>query len=151
MRTRAERRGDKYVLNGQKIWITNGSVADVVCVFAVTDPQAGSRGVSAFVVEKGAPGFSVGKKEKKMGIRGSPTVELSFADCEIPANNLLGEEGEGFKIAMKVLDKSRPESPPKRSGLRPAPSTMLRTTPRNGSRSANRSDNTKPWVSCLRI
>jgi alkylation response protein AidB-like acyl-CoA dehydrogenase len=108
MRTRAERRGDKYVLNGQKIWITNGSVADVVCVFAVTDPQAGSRGVSAFVVEKNAPGFSVGKKEKKMGIRGSPTVELSFDDCEIPAENRLGEEGEGFKIAMRVLDKSRP-------------------------------------------
>ncbi|HEY1428653.1 MAG TPA: acyl-CoA dehydrogenase family protein [Candidatus Tumulicola sp.] len=108
MRTRAERRGDKYVLNGQKIWITNGSVADVVCVFAVTDPDAGSRGVSAFVVEKNAPGFSVGKKEKKMGIRGSPTVELSFDDCEIPAENRLGEEGEGFKIAMRVLDKSRP-------------------------------------------
>ncbi|HEY3675319.1 MAG TPA: acyl-CoA dehydrogenase family protein [Candidatus Tumulicola sp.] len=108
MRTRAERRGDTYVLNGQKIWITNGSVADVICVFAVTDPQAGSRGVSAFVVEKDAPGFSVGKKEKKMGIRGSPTVELSFDNCEIPAANLLGEEGEGFKIAMRVLDKSRP-------------------------------------------
>jgi alkylation response protein AidB-like acyl-CoA dehydrogenase len=108
MRTRAERRGDTYVLDGQKIWITNGSVADVVCVFAVTDPQAGSRGVSAFVVEKDAPGFSVGKKEKKMGIRGSPTVELSFDGCEIPVENRLGEEGEGFKIAMRVLDKSRP-------------------------------------------
>jgi len=108
MRTRAEKRGDAYVLNGQKIWITNGSVADVVCVFAVTDPSAGSRGVSAFVVEKGTPGLRVGKLEKKMGIRGSPTVELVFADCEIPAANRLGEEGEGFKIAMKVLDKSRP-------------------------------------------
>jgi alkylation response protein AidB-like acyl-CoA dehydrogenase len=108
MRTRAERRGDNYVLNGQKIWITNGSVADIVCVFAVTDPEAGSRGVSAFVVEKGTPGFMVGKKEKKMGIRGSPTVELVFDDCEIPATNRLGEEGEGFKIAMRVLDKSRP-------------------------------------------
>jgi alkylation response protein AidB-like acyl-CoA dehydrogenase len=108
MRTRAERRGENYVLNGQKIWITNGSVADVVCVFAVTDPAAGSRGVSAFVVEKGTPGFIVGTKEKKMGIRGSPTVELVFDDCEIPAANRIGEEGEGFKIAMKVLDKSRP-------------------------------------------
>jgi alkylation response protein AidB-like acyl-CoA dehydrogenase len=108
MRTRAERRGDKYVLNGQKIWITNGSVADIVCVFAVTDPEAGSRGVSAFVVEKDAPGFVVGKKEKKMGIRGSPTVELVFDNCEIPVENRLGEEGEGFKIAMRVLDKSRP-------------------------------------------
>ena len=108
MRTRAEQRGDTYVLNGQKIWITNGSVADVVCVFAVTDPEAGSRGITAFVVEKGTPGFNVGKLEKKMGIRGSPTVELIFDDCEVPAANRLGEEGEGFKIAMKVLDKSRP-------------------------------------------
>lgn len=108
MRTRAEKRGAGYVLNGQKIWITNGSVADVVCVFAVTDPAAGSRGVTAFVVEKGTPGFTVGKTEKKMGIRGSPTVELVFADCEVPAANRLGEEGQGFKIAMKVLDKSRP-------------------------------------------
>jgi alkylation response protein AidB-like acyl-CoA dehydrogenase len=108
MKTRAVKQGDNYVLNGQKIWITNGSVADVVCVFAVTNPEAGSRGVSAFVVEKGTPGFSVGKLEKKMGIRGSPTVELVFSDCEVPAANRLGEEGEGFKIAMKVLDKSRP-------------------------------------------
>jgi alkylation response protein AidB-like acyl-CoA dehydrogenase len=108
MRTRAERKGDAYVLNGQKIWITNGGVADVVCVFAVTDPAAGSRSVSAFVVEKGTPGFQVGKKEKKMGIRGSPTVELVFDNCSVPASNRLGEEGEGFKIAMKVLDKSRP-------------------------------------------
>jgi len=108
MRTRARRDGDSYVLDGQKIWITNGSVADVVCVFAVTDPEAGSRGVSAFVVEKGTPGFSVGKKERKMGIKGSPTVELIFNECRVPAANRLGEEGEGFKIAMKVLDKSRP-------------------------------------------
>ena len=108
MRTRAEKRGDKYVLNGQKIWITNGSVADVVCVFAVTDPEKGANGISAFIVEKGFRGFSVGKLEKKMGIRGSPTVELVFDNCEVPANNLLGNEGEGFKTAMKVLDKSRP-------------------------------------------
>jgi alkylation response protein AidB-like acyl-CoA dehydrogenase len=108
MRTRAENRGDKYVLNGQKIWITNGSVADVVCVFAVTEPGKGAAGISAFIVEKTFPGFSVGKLEKKMGIRGSPTVELVFDNCEVPAANLLGSEGEGFKIAMKVLDKSRP-------------------------------------------
>ncbi len=108
MRTRAEKRGDKYILNGQKIWITNGSVADVVCVFAVTDPEKGANGISAFIVEKGFPGFHVGKLEKKMGIRGSPTVELVFDNCEVPAENLLSNEGEGFKIAMKVLDKSRP-------------------------------------------
>jgi alkylation response protein AidB-like acyl-CoA dehydrogenase len=108
MRTRAEKRGDTYILNGQKIWITNGSVADVVCVFAVTDPDKGANGISAFIVEKTFPGFQVGKLEKKMGIRGSPTVELVFDNCEVPAANLLGNEGEGFKIAMKVLDKSRP-------------------------------------------
>ena len=108
MRTRAEKRGDKYVLNGQKIWITNGSVADVVCVFAVTDPEKGANGISAFIVEKTFPGFQVGKIEKKMGIRGSPTVELVFDNCEVPAENLIGNEGEGFKVAMKVLDKSRP-------------------------------------------
>jgi alkylation response protein AidB-like acyl-CoA dehydrogenase len=109
MRTRAVRKDDdSYALSGQKIWITNGSVADVVCVFAVTDPAAGSRGVSAFVVEKGMPGFSVGKQEKKMGIRGSPTVELMFDECKVAAANRIGEEGEGFKIAMRVLDKSRP-------------------------------------------
>jgi alkylation response protein AidB-like acyl-CoA dehydrogenase len=108
MRARAEKRGETYVLNGQKIWITNGSVADVICVFAVTDPEKGANGISAFIVEKIFPGFKVGKKERKMGIRGSPTVELVFDDCVVPAANLLGAEGEGFKIAMKVLDKSRP-------------------------------------------
>jgi alkylation response protein AidB-like acyl-CoA dehydrogenase len=108
MRCRAEKRGDMYVLNGTKIWITQGSVADVICVFAVTDPTKGPNGISAFIVEKGFPGFKVGKLEKKMGIRGSPTVELIFDDCEVPAANLLGAEGEGFKIAMKVLDRSRP-------------------------------------------
>jgi alkylation response protein AidB-like acyl-CoA dehydrogenase len=108
MRCRAERDGGEYVLDGTKIWITHGGVADVVCVFAVTDPAKGPGGISAFAVEKGAPGFRVGKLEKKMGIRGSPTVELVFERCRIPAENLLGVEGEGFKTAMKVLDKSRP-------------------------------------------
>ena len=108
MRTRAERRGNDYVLNGSKVWITNGSVADVVAVFAVTDPAKGPAGISAFMVEKTFPGFKVGKLEKKMGIRGSPTCELIFDDCIVPAENLLGPEGTGFKTAMRVLDKSRP-------------------------------------------
>jgi alkylation response protein AidB-like acyl-CoA dehydrogenase len=108
MRTKARRDGDDYILDGTKIWITNGSVADFVTVFAVTDPTKGANGISAFVVEKGTPGFTVGKLEKKMGIRGSPTNELVFESCRVPAANLLGAEGEGFKIAMKVLDKSRP-------------------------------------------
>ncbi len=108
MRARAEQRDDRYILNGNKVWITNGSVADVVTVFAVTDPAKGPAGISAFIVESTAPGFKVGKLEKKMGIRGSPTSELIFENCEVPAENLLGEEGSGFKTAMRVLDKSRP-------------------------------------------
>ncbi len=108
MRTRAEKKGDTYVLNGNKVWITQGSVADVITVFAVTDPDKGPNGISAFVVEKTFPGFKVGKLEKKMGIRGSPTCELIFENCEVPAANMLGPEGTGFKTAMKVLDKSRP-------------------------------------------
>jgi alkylation response protein AidB-like acyl-CoA dehydrogenase len=108
MRTRARRDGDAYVLDGTKIWITQGNIANIVTVFAVTDPGKGANGISAFVVEKGTPGFTVGKLEKKMGIRGSPTVELLFENCRVPAANMLGAEGEGFKIAMKVLDKSRP-------------------------------------------
>jgi alkylation response protein AidB-like acyl-CoA dehydrogenase len=108
MRTRAERRGEGYVLNGSKVWITNGSVADLVTVFAVTDPAKGPAGISAFMVESTSPGFGIGKLEKKMGIRGSPTCELTFTDCLVPAENLLGPEGTGFKTAMRVLDKSRP-------------------------------------------
>jgi alkylation response protein AidB-like acyl-CoA dehydrogenase len=108
MRMRAEKDGDAYVLDGTKIWITQGSIADIVTVFAVTDPAKGPNGISAFVVEKGTPGFTVGKLEKKMGIRGSPTVELVFENCRVPTANMLGPEGDGFKIAMKVLDKSRP-------------------------------------------
>jgi alkylation response protein AidB-like acyl-CoA dehydrogenase len=108
MRCRAVRKGESWVLDGTKIWITQGSVADMITVFAVTDPTKGPGGISAFVVEKGAPGFHVGKVEKKMGIRGSPTVELVFDGCEIPAENLLGTEGDGFHLAMQVLDRSRP-------------------------------------------
>ncbi len=108
MRTRAVRDGDDYVLNGTKMWITQGNVAQVVTVFAVTDPEKGANGISAFAVEKGTPGFGVGKLEKKMGIHGSPTVELHFENCRIPAANLIGAEGSGFKTAMQVLDRSRP-------------------------------------------
>ncbi|MGZ3663149.1 MAG: acyl-CoA dehydrogenase family protein [Ktedonobacterales bacterium] len=108
MRTRAERRGDTYVLNGLKHFITNAGIAQVNTVFAVTDPSAGTRGISAFVVEADRPGFRLGKVENKMGIRGSQTGELVFEDCEIPAENLLGHEGDGFKIALATLDRTRP-------------------------------------------
>ncbi len=108
MRSTAERRGDAYVLNGSKHFITNGGLAQVTVVFARTDPKAGTRGMSAFLVEKDLSGFSVGKIEHKMGIRGSQTTELVFTDCEVPADALLGREGEGFKIAMTTLDRTRP-------------------------------------------
>ena len=109
MRTRAERRGDTYVLNGLKHFITNAGLAHVNTIFAVTDASGGtSRGISAFVVEDGTPGFHLGKVENKMGIRGSQTGELVFEDCVIPAANLLGQEGDGFKIALATLDRTRP-------------------------------------------
>lgn len=100
--------GDHYVLNGTKQWITNGEVADIYSVVACTNRDKGARGFSAFIVEKGTPGFSFGKKENKMGIRASNTTELVFEDCRIPKENLLSREGMGFIVAMKTLDRTRP-------------------------------------------
>jgi alkylation response protein AidB-like acyl-CoA dehydrogenase len=108
MRTTARRDGDEYVLNGSKRFITNAGVAQLYTVFAKTDPDLGHPGVSAFVVEADSPGFEVARIEPKMGIKGSTTGELVFADARVSAANLLGAEGEGFKIAMRVLDRSRP-------------------------------------------
>ncbi|HEU4864368.1 MAG TPA: acyl-CoA dehydrogenase family protein [Candidatus Limnocylindria bacterium] len=107
-RMRATRDGDDYVLNGSKRFITHGSVANLLTVFALTDPEAGGRkGMSAFIVEADTPGFAAPRVEHKMGIRGSPTAELTFDDARVPVANRLGEEGEGFKIAMATLDRSR--------------------------------------------
>lgn len=108
IRTTAVRDGDFYVLNGTKQWITNGGEADIYSVLAVTDKTKGPRGASFFIVEKGDPGFTFGKKEKKLGIRASATRELVFQDCRIPRDRLIAREGMGFIIAMKTFDKSRP-------------------------------------------
>jgi len=106
--TTAVRKGDRYVLNGTKLWCSNGSNAGVITLFATVDPKKGAKGITAFLVEPGFSGFAVGKKERKMGIRASPTVALHLTDCEVPVENRLGQEGEGFRIAMRTLDFTRP-------------------------------------------
>jgi alkylation response protein AidB-like acyl-CoA dehydrogenase len=108
MGTKAVKKGDKYIINGSKCFISNGPIADVISLFAMTDSSQGVKGISAFIVEKDYPGFSVAKWESKMGIKGSPTGELVFEDMEVPAGNLIGQEGKGFIYAMKTLDTSRP-------------------------------------------
>jgi butyryl-CoA dehydrogenase len=107
IKTRAQNKGDHFVLNGVKQFISNGEVARLYTVFAVTEPEKGHKGISAFLVEKDTPGFSFGKKEDKMGIRSSVTRELIFDDCKVPAENMLGEPGQGFYIALGLLDRSR--------------------------------------------
>jgi alkylation response protein AidB-like acyl-CoA dehydrogenase len=108
MRTRAERDGDCYVLTGRKLWITNAGVSDVYTVFAKTDADAEHRGISTFLVERSFPGFTIGRLEHKMGVRGSPTGEVILDGCVVPAENLIGHEGRGFHYAMGALDRSRP-------------------------------------------
>ncbi len=107
MKLRADKHGDRYVLNGSKMWITNGPDADVLVVYAKTDPHAGARGMTAFLVEKGFKGFSVAQKLDKLGMRGSHTGELVFQDCEVPAHHVLGQVGEGVKVLMSGLDYER--------------------------------------------
>ena len=106
-KTTAVKKGDHYVLNGSKCFITNAGEAEIYVVMAMTDKEKGNHGISAFIVEDGFEGFSIGKHEKKMGIRGSATASLVFEDCIVPAENLLGEEGQGFKVAMHTLDGGR--------------------------------------------
>jgi len=107
LKCRAEKKGDKYVLNGQKLWITNGAESSLFIVLATIDPSKGYKGITAFIVEKGFKGFTVGKKEDKLGIRASSTTELIFEDCEVPAQNVLGEVGKGYKIAIETLNEGR--------------------------------------------
>jgi len=108
IQTTARKEGDYYVLNGNKVFITNGGEADIYTIVALTNPSKGARGASMLIVEKGTPGFEFGKREDKMGIRGSATAELIFNDCKVPAENLLGKEGAGFLMTMKTFDISRP-------------------------------------------
>jgi butyryl-CoA dehydrogenase len=105
--TRAVRKGDKYVINGTKAWITNGGAADAAIVYVNTQPEKGEKGITALVVEKGTPGFAVGKEEKKLGIHATACTELSFSECEVPAGNRIGAEGEGYKVALSTLDGGR--------------------------------------------
>lgn len=107
MQLRAKQDGDRYILNGNKMWITNGPDADVLVVYAKTDPEAGSKGITAFIIEKGMPGFSTAQKLDKLGMRGSNTCELVFQDCEVPAGNVLGEVGKGVRVLMSGLDFER--------------------------------------------
>jgi isovaleryl-CoA dehydrogenase len=107
MKTRADKKGDRYVLNGSKMWITNGPVAETLVVYAKTDPNAGPRGITAFLIEKGMRGFSTAQKLDKLGMRGSDTCELVFQDCEVPEENVLGKVGEGVKVLMSGLDYER--------------------------------------------
>ena len=107
MKTRADKKGDRYILNGSKMWITNCDEADVAVIYAKTDPDAGSRGISTFIVEKGFAGFSVAQKLDKLGMRGSPTGEMRFEDCEVPEENLLGQENKGVAVLMSGLDYER--------------------------------------------
>jgi butyryl-CoA dehydrogenase len=107
LQTKAVRKGDKYVINGTKAWITNGGVADAAIVYVNTDPAQGEKGITAVVVEKGTPGFRVGKEEKKLGINATACSELVFTDCEVPEMNRIGKEGEGYKVALSTLDGGR--------------------------------------------
>jgi isovaleryl-CoA dehydrogenase len=107
MKLRAEKRNDRYVLNGNKMWITNGPDANTLVVYAKTDPEAKSRGITAFLIEKGMAGFSTAQKLDKLGMRGSNTCELVFEDCEVPFESVLGEEGQGARILMSGLDYER--------------------------------------------
>src|SRR6266498_3906807 len=128
MKTRAQKKGDRYILNGSKMWITNGPQAEVLVVYAKTDPDAGARGITAFLIEKGFKGFSTAQKLDKLGMRGSDTCELVFQDCEVPAENVLGKVNEGVKILMSGLDYERVVLAAGPLGIMSGGTSMLRIT-----------------------
>ena len=142
MRSTARRDGDGFVLDGTKRFITNAGVAGLYTVFAKTDPDAGHRGISAFLVERDTPGFSVSRLEPKLGIRGSTTGELLFDGVRLPAEALLGEEGAGFKLAMRILDRSRPGIAAQALGIAQGRPTTRSSTPGRARRWASRSPST---------
>ena len=139
MRTRAKADGDDWILNGTKCWITNGGKSTWYTVMAVTDPDKGADGISSFMVHKDDEGFIVGPKEKKIGIKGSPTTELYFENCRIPGDRIIGEPGTGFKTALRPSTTPAPLSVPRRSASRRARWTLPSHTPRTASSSAARS------------
>ncbi len=139
MKTRARKDGNNWVLNGSKCWITNGGKSTWYTVMAVTDPEKKANGISAFMVHKDDPGFTVGPLEKKLGIKGSPTAELYFEDCTIPLDRIIGDEGTGFKTALQTLDHTRPTIAPRPSASPRVRSTRPSNTSRTASSSASRS------------
>ena len=146
--TVAELKGDTYILNGAKVFITNGAVAETFIIFAMTDKTKGLKGISAFVVEKGFPGFAVGQAEDKMGICASSTTEIILKDCAVPVGNMLGKEGEGFKIAMQTLDGGRVGIAAQAVGSLRARWKRPSPTPRSACSSASRSAPTKVFSGC---
>ena len=148
MRTRAVRDGDTYVLNGAKRWITNAGVSEYYTVLAVTDPDSGANGISAFVVEKSDAGFTFGAPEKKLGIKGSPTRELYFDNCRIPAERIIGAEGTGFKTALRTLDHTRVTIAAQAVGIAQGALDFARRMPRSASSSAARSRSSRVCSSC---
>ena len=143
-------KGDHWLLNGGKIFITNAPKADTYVVFAVTTPDIGTRGISAFIVEKGWKGFEFGDHYDKMGIRSSSTAELIFNDVKVPKENLLGKEGDGFKIAMATLDGGRIGIAAQALGIAQGPMSPPWSTPRSGFSSASPSPPSSPWPSSWR-
>ena len=137
------------MINGVKCFCSDGNISDFVTVFARTSPGPGTKGISAFIVEKGTPGLRIGKVEDQMGMRGTPACEIVLEDCLVPRENLIGQEGEGFKIAMKTLDMTRPLDAALAVGIGKERLTMQSSMRRSGCSSTNRSANFRGFNSCL--